>query len=61
MQAFISAVLQRAQGAAYKGISGSFKLTITGNEVIGVPCGRWSGPSLAEAIFIAGPGTVSFR
>jgi len=49
---------------AYKGINGSFTLTITANEVVGQlgqPCHRWSGLPFGEAIFIAGSGTVSFR
>ena len=45
---------------AYKGIRGSFTLTITGNEVVGRPCQRFSGSSLAEAIFTVGSGAVSF-
>ena len=48
---------------AYKGINGSFKLTITVNEVIGQlgqPCQRWTGLSFGEGIFVAGTGTVSF-
>jgi hypothetical protein len=48
---------------AYKGISGNFKLTITGNEVDAKPgCQPFSGSALlAQSIFIAGSGTVSFR
>jgi hypothetical protein len=48
---------------AYKGISGSFKLTITGNEVDAKPgCQPFSGSALlAQSIFIAGSGAVSFR
>jgi hypothetical protein len=47
---------------AYKGISGSFTLTITGNEVDAKPgCQPFSGSALlAQTIFIAGSGTVSF-
>jgi len=47
---------------AYKGISGSFTLTITGNEVDAKPgCQPFSGsPLLAQTIFIAGSGAVSF-
>ncbi len=47
---------------AYKGISGSFKLTITGNEVDAKPgCQPFSGSALlAQSIFITGSGTVSF-
>lgn len=46
---------------AYQGITGGFTLTITGNEVLLPPCQRWTGHggAAAEAIFIAGPGTVS--
>jgi hypothetical protein len=46
---------------AYKGISGSFTLTITGNEVDAKPgCQPFSGSALlAQSIFIAGSGTVS--
>jgi hypothetical protein len=48
---------------AYKGIKGSFKLTITGNEVDTKPsCRPFSGsPLQAQSVFIAGSGTVSFR
>jgi len=49
---------------AYKGIRGSFTLTITANEVIGQlgqPCQRFTGLSFGEAIFVAGSGTISFR
>jgi hypothetical protein len=47
---------------AYKGISGSFKLTVTGNEVDGKPgCQPFSAPLLAQSIFVTGSGTVSFR
>jgi hypothetical protein len=48
---------------AYKGISGDFKLTITGNEVDAKPgCQPFSGSALlAQSIFISGSGTVSFR
>jgi hypothetical protein len=48
---------------AYKGISGSFKLTITVNEVDAKPgCQPFSGSALlAQTIFIDGSGTVSFR
>lgn len=48
---------------AYKGISGSFTLTITGNEVDAKPgCQPFSGSALlAQAIFITGSGAVSFR
>jgi hypothetical protein len=48
---------------AYKGIRGGFKLTITGNEVDAKPgCQPFSGSALlAQSIFIAGLGTVSFR
>ena len=48
---------------AYKGISGSFKLTITANEVDAKPgCQPFSGsPLLAQTVVIAGSGTVSFR
>jgi hypothetical protein len=47
---------------AYKGISGNFKLTITGNEVDAKPgCQPFSGSALlAQSIFISGSGTVSF-
>jgi hypothetical protein len=46
---------------AYKGISGSFKLTITVNEVDGQSsCHNGAGVLLAQALFIVGPGTVSF-
>ena len=47
---------------AYKGISGNFKLTITGNEVDAKPgCQPFSGTALlAQSIFVAGSGTVSF-
>jgi hypothetical protein len=46
---------------AYKGISGSFKLTITANEVDAKPgCQPFSGsPLLAQTVVIAGSGTVS--
>jgi hypothetical protein len=45
----------------YKGISGNFKLTVTVNEVDGKSSCH-GGPSvlLAQALFISGPGTVSF-
>jgi hypothetical protein len=47
---------------AHKGISGSFKLTIAANEVDGKPgCHPFHGPLLAQSVFIAGSGTVSFR
>lgn len=48
---------------AYKGISGTFTLTLTGNEVDAKPgCQPFSGSALlAQTIFIAGSGTVSFR
>jgi hypothetical protein len=48
---------------AYKGISGNFTLTITGNEVDAKPgCQPFSGSALlAQSIVIAGSGTVSFR
>jgi hypothetical protein len=48
---------------AYKGISGAFTLTITGNEVDAKPgCQPFSGSALlAQTIFFAGSGTVSFR
>jgi len=47
---------------AYLGISGSFTLTITGNEVDGKPgCHPFSGPLLAQSIFISGSGIVSLR
>jgi hypothetical protein len=48
---------------AYKDISGSFKLTITVNEVDAKPgCQPFSGSALlAQTIFIGGSGTVSFR
>jgi hypothetical protein len=47
---------------AYEGISGSFTLTITANEVDAKPgCQPFSGsPLLAQTIFIAGAGVVSF-
>jgi len=47
---------------AYAGIRGSFKLTITVNEVDATPgCQPFSGtPLLAQSIFITGSGTVSF-
>jgi len=47
---------------AYAGIRGSFKLTITGNEVDATPgCQPFSGSALlAQSIFITGSGTVSF-
>lgn len=47
---------------AYKGISGSFRLTLTGNEVDAKPgCQPFSGSALlAQTIFIAGSGAVSF-
>jgi hypothetical protein len=47
---------------AYRGIRGSFKLTLTGNEVDAKPgCQPFSGSALlAQTIFIAGSGTVSF-
>jgi hypothetical protein len=47
---------------AYKGISGSFTLTITGNEVDAKPgCQPFSGstPLLAQSIIITGSGSVS--
>ena len=46
---------------AYKGISGTFKLTITGNEVDAKPgCLPFSGTALlAQSIFVADSGTVS--
>jgi hypothetical protein len=46
---------------AYKGISGNFKLTITVNEVDGQSsCHNGASVLLAQALFIAGSGTVSF-
>jgi hypothetical protein len=47
---------------AYKGIRGSFKLTITANEVDTKPgCRPFSGsPLQAQSVFIAGSGAVSF-
>jgi hypothetical protein len=45
----------------YKGISGTFKLTVTVNEVDGQSdCHGGSGVLLAQALFFAGSGTVSF-
>ena len=45
---------------AYKGIRGDFTLTVTANEVDAKPgCHPFSG-LLAESVFIAGSGTVSF-
>jgi len=48
---------------AYKGIRGNFTLTVTGNEVDAKPgCLPFSGTALlAQSIFVAGSGTVSFR
>jgi hypothetical protein len=46
---------------AYKGISGSFTLTITVNEVDGQSsCHNGASVLLSQALFIYGPGTVSF-
>jgi hypothetical protein len=47
---------------AYKGIHGTFTLTITGNEVDAKPgCHPFSGTALlAQTIFIAGSGTVTY-
>jgi hypothetical protein len=46
---------------AYKGISGSFKLTITVNEVDGQSsCHNGASVLLAQALFITGSGTVAF-
>ena len=47
---------------AYKGIRGSFKLTLTANEVDTRPgCQPFSGsPLQAQTVFITGSGTVSF-
>jgi len=46
---------------AYKGISGNFKLAITVNEVDGQSsCHNGASVLLAQALFIAGSGTVSF-
>ena len=47
---------------AYKGISGSFTLTVTANEVDAKPgCQPFSGsPLLAQTVFISGSGAVSF-
>ena len=45
----------------YKGITGNFKLTITVNEVDGQSsCHNGASVLLAQALFIAGSGTVSF-
>ena len=47
---------------AYKGITGGFTLTITGNEVLFPPCQRFqgSGPAAAgEAAYATGPGNIS--
>src|SRR5215467_3187152 len=48
---------------AYTGIRGNFTLTVTGNEVDAKPgCLPFSGTALlAQSIFVAGSGTVSFR
>lgn len=55
-------VVARSGIGAYKGISGTFTLTLTASEVDAKPgCQPFSGsPLLAQAIFIAGSGTVSF-
>ena len=46
---------------AYKGISGSFTLTIAVNEVDGQSsCHNGQSVLLSQALFIYGPGTVSF-
>lgn len=56
-------VVAGSGSGAYKGIRGTFTLTITGNEVDAKPgCQPFSGsPLLAQTIFFAGSGTVSFR
>jgi hypothetical protein len=46
---------------AYRGISGSFPVTITLNEVEQTPCQPTAGGFLAQLITIAGSGTVSFQ
>jgi hypothetical protein len=47
---------------AYKGISGSFDLVVTINEVDTWPtCPRTGQNLLTESIFVTGSGTVSFR
>jgi hypothetical protein len=46
---------------AYKGISGSFTLTITVNEVDGQSsCHHGASVLLSPALFIFGSGTISF-
>jgi hypothetical protein len=52
---------ERRPAWRHKGISGSFTLTITGNEVDAKPgCQPFSGSALlAQSIFIAGSGAVS--
>jgi hypothetical protein len=45
---------------AYRGISGSFTVTVTIDEVDVKPVCNGTGAFLAQVILIAGPGTVSF-
>jgi len=58
----VAPVVPGSGTGAYKGINGSFTLTLTGNEVDAKPgCRPFSGsPLLAQTVFIAGSGTVSF-
>jgi hypothetical protein len=45
---------------AYRGIRGSFTLTVMGNEVFAPGCQRFTGALLAESLFIGGSGTITY-
>jgi hypothetical protein len=56
-----AAVVKDSGTGAYKGIKGSFRLTITANEVDQKPgCQPFHGGLLAQSVVIAGSGSVSF-
>ena len=46
---------------AYAGVTGTFTLTLTGDEVQANPCSSNSLAMVSQVIMIAGPGTVSVR
>jgi hypothetical protein len=54
------AIVPGSGTGAYKGISGRFTLTLTGDEVEMTPCGASAPGGIAwQVLVIAGPGTVS--
>jgi hypothetical protein len=54
------AIVPGSGTGAYKGISGSFDLTLTGDEVEVTPCSASTPGGIAwQALVLAGPGTVS--